>query len=197
MDVKVDDGRRLAIRNGLYLVCIGLVAEITAFIAEGVVTDDTTLAGRVVRVLSIAAFAIHFIGFIKLSKINEHYQRAKEMSVIAVVILIGVLLFDILTMSHAGAEEILTGTAYVSTIVVILIVSILEIFINKNLLHGNAELAREEGFNELHEKFLRVWRNFIVATIMLVVMSIVMLGAIIALAFGYLAQMNDVLLTGG
>lgn len=197
MDVKVDDGRRQAVKNGMYFVCMGLSLEIVSLIAEGIITDDTIFIGRVVRIISIAAFGGQFWGFLKLSGVSIYYRRAKEMTLAAIILLSGMLLFDVLTLKNAGVEEILTGSAYASTIVVILVVSILEIFINKYLLYGNAEITREEGDDALAEKFMRLWRNFIVATVMLIIVSIAMLGAILALAYGYFAQMNDVLLTGG
>lgn len=177
----------------------GIGSQNTMSMSSGTVTvaQSTSPASALGGILSIVAFIVTVVGLSMAKNLSEHFKKARNLMIIVfivsfviAVIAVSVVAVQIINMSVTGANPVSAGLV-IFLLVVIVILIVLSLVTYRHLLKGCQETAVLCNENELGEKFLKMWKLFLIGIILVfagvVVLFVGIIGASAAGAASFAA----------
>jgi len=148
-------------------------------------------------VISFIALIMIIVGLSMLKSISDYFIKARRLLVISIIVgvvmVVALVIFALLLFltALAASATALTGYVGLGILVVVLaaILVVLNILFYKNLLHGCSDMAALFRENELAEKFIKLWRLYIIGTILIIAgVLIYVFGGIAVFSIGVTLQ---------
>lgn len=187
-------------RRGLKIVWVGMLLSLIgsfvssyssgdnvgSFVTEAGQSAAGTILSAGSGVVSLVAFILTIVGLSQLKGESAYFKRARNLliaTLIATIVVVVVLAVVIIGAAVAGApEESFLLIPALCIVVLIALLLVFSILYYRNFLKGCQYVSKRCGESLLAEKFMKMWRRFVVAVILVAAGGVALIGGIIYLA---------------